>query len=553
MRHILSLLCQQTLHAVIRAARASAVALGALLGACRKPAFARRAGVWALLLTLAFLLLPEDLWARRGGRVSFGGSSSFSRPSSRSFPSRAQSWGSSRPSTVTPRMGSRGESRPAARPSYGVDQSVLNRARTQGTVFQSRGDAQRAFERDNAGKYPSTFSREPANRPGYIPSTTTVDGQTYDVRYSSQHGGYGYMRDGGWVGYNALRDMAILSMLMRQNSYVYPTAAQAANSQSDDAARGEGGGLGGWFSGSGSGLLILLLLIGAWAMIPRRRGARQYYQGVPPPYAPRASGWPPPDAPPSLQPVPPREKSMGSTFNSRSVSFWQSLRPGSTIILKDEQTLADMIASGETLAAGRDYSLEEVWRIAESRGVAEWQFFRIRSLHDDDAVWLLIKSAGAGQGEDISAGVYFEADGFTPGNREDLLNQDLYWVFAEPADTSNYNLIDLEFAPQLNFNVEVNGEAREAVFEKTGNLEFHGKATSDPSMIDVSFAESTRMIGTVAEYATPLHVPNPKVLFFEVGAPNSKGGLIRMIQGADIRIGDIEVLPLAGEPREPVA
>jgi hypothetical protein len=52
------------------------------------------------------------------------------------------------------------------------------------------------------------------------------------------------------------------------------------------------------------------------------------------------------------------------------------------------------------------------------------------------------------------------------------------------------------------------------------------------------------MVGTVAEYQTMLPVPNPKVVFFEAGVPNEQGGLIRMLQGSDISIGDIEVLPL---------
>ena len=416
----------------------------------------------------------------------------------------------------------------------------MNRARTQGTVFQSRNDAQRAFERDSTNKFPSTFSREPANRPNYIPSTTAVDGQNYDVRYNPRYGGYGYMRNGSWVGYSALRDVAILSMLMRQNNYVYPQAGTIPADGDGAEDRPGGGGTMGWFSGSGSGMLILLLIIGAWAMIPRRRGAQQYYHGVPPPYSPKAGGWPPPDAPPSMQRDSRREKPLGSTFDLRSASFWQSLRPGSTVILKDEQTLADMIAGGETLAAGRDYNLEEVWRIQESRGIAEWQFFRIRSLHDEDATWLMIKSAG----DDLSAGIYFEADGFEPGNREELLKQDLYWVFAEPPDPEKYELLDLQYAPGLNFKVEVNGVAQDAEFDKMGNLEFHGKATADPSVSGVSFAESTEMIGTVAEYLTTMPTPNPKVVFFEVGVPNRKGGLIRMLQGADIPIGDIEALPL---------
>src|SRR5690606_29338018 len=102
-----------------------------------------------------------------------------------------------------------------------VDQAALNRARTQGTVFGSRADAERAFERDYAQRFPSTYSREPATRPSHIPQTTTVDGQSYPVTYDRQHGGYGYMRNGTWVAYNAFRDMAILSMLMGQHGYVY--------------------------------------------------------------------------------------------------------------------------------------------------------------------------------------------------------------------------------------------------------------------------------------------------------------------------------------------
>lgn len=231
---------------------------------------------------------------------------------------------------------------------------------------------------------------------------------------------------------------------------------------------------------------------------------------------------------------------MGSTFNLRSASFWQSLRPGSTIILKDEQTLADMIAGGETLATGRDYNLEEAWRIQESSGIAEWQFFRIRSSHDEDATWLMIKSAG----DDLSAGVYFEADGFEPGNREELLQHDFYWVFAEPPDPEKYELLDLVYAPELNFQVEVNGVAQDARFAKMGNLEFQGKATADPSVSGASFAESTQMLGTVAEYLTTQPTPNPKVVFFEAGVQSRKGGLIRMLQGADVLMADIEVLPL---------
>ena len=500
------------------------------------PGLRRRVGVWALLLLLVFMLLPQDLLARRGGRISFGRSSSFSRRSAPSYSSRAKTWGSTRSSSATPRMGSRGASRTAQTPSYGVDQSVVNRARTQGTVFNSRGDAQRAFERDNASKFPSTFSREPSTRPSYIPPTTTVDGRNYDVSFNPRYGGYGYMQNGSWVAYSALRDITMLSLLMRQGSYVYPQGG--ANANADGAYVGDARTRSGF--GMGTGILVLLLIVGAWAMIPKRRGAQRYYQGGATPLQRGGRGWPPADAPGTLQPNIPRESSMTTDFDLHSARFWRTLRPGSTVILKDEQTLADMISGGEALATGRDYNLEEVWRIRESRDIAEWQFFRIRSPHDEDATWLMIKSAG----DEMSAGVYFEADGFQSGNRENLLQQELYWVFAEPRDANNYRVLDLQFAPHLYFNVDVNGEEKEVEFAKMGNLEFHGNATADPPIANASFTESNRMVGTVAEYQTMLPVPNPKVVFFEAGVPNEQGGLIRMLQGSDIPVGDIEVLPL---------
>ena len=496
---------------------------------------ARRAGVWAALLLTLFLLAPQDLLARRGGRISFGRSGSFSKRTYRP-PSRAKTWGSSRPTSVQPRMGSRSSSRPAGSAGRsggsGIDQAALNRARTQGTVFNSRNDAERAFQRDYANKYPTRFGSEPSARPSYIPDRTTVDGQNFDVSYNPRYGGYGYVRNGSWVMFDALRDIAILNMLMRQNAYVYRGSGSAGTGGSGSSSAGEDGnaaednqrGSRSGF-GMGTGLAIFLLILGAWAMIPRRRGAQQYYQG-------KARAWPPQGPPPAQ-----KENRMTQDLDLNSIRLWRSLKPGSTIILKDEQTLEDMIAGGEALATGRDYNVEEVWRIRESRDVAEWQFFRIRSPHDEDATWLMIKSAG----DSLGAAVFFEADGFHPGNRRSLLDQELYWVFAEPRDPDNYKLLDLTFAPHLYFNVEMDGEAREAEFVKLGGLEFHGNALADPPV-----PNNDRMVGTVAEYETMLPVPNPKVLFFEAGVPNEEGGLIRMLQGSEIRLGDIEVLPLAG-------
>jgi hypothetical protein len=280
-------------------------------------------------------------------------------------------------------------------------------------------------------------------------------------------------------------------------------------------------------------------LVGMGAMIPRRQRAFRPAQGG---YGHRNMGHSGgkvlarlPDAPPANS-LNRAEKQVHSDLSPYTARFWRNLKVGSTVILKDEQTLQDMIAGGEALASGRDYHLEEAWRIRESRDIAEWQFLRIRSPKDEDATWLLIKSAG----DKMSAGVYFEADGFESATRSELLQQDVFWIFNEPRDPSNYKPLDLEYASHLYFNLELDGEVREVEFTKLGNREFHGNALVDPPQRD-----SDRMLGSVAEYETMLAVPNPKVVFFEAGLPGADGGLIRMLQGAEIPIGDIEVLPLA--------
>lgn len=210
----------------------------------------------ASLLTLALMFLaavPDELYARRGGRISFGGGSrSFSR--SYSKPSRAKSWGTQKARKPT-LGGTRSQRRSTAAST--TDRSVLNRARSQGTLYSSRSQATQAFRQKYGDQYTSKYSTRPSTRPSHIPQTTTVDGRQYDVRYNPQQGGYGYMMGGQWTPYNALADAAMLSMLMGSHGYAW------------------GGGYGyrpafGGFS-FGSGLTVLMMLGGAAMMMRRPR------------------------------------------------------------------------------------------------------------------------------------------------------------------------------------------------------------------------------------------------------------------------------------------
>lgn len=102
-----------------------------------------------------------------------------------------------------------------------MDESVYKKAVQSGTVFKSKTDAVNDFKSKNASKFANKFDAEPAARPSYIPASTSVGGNTYNVSYNSQHHGYGYYGpSGAWIAYDALRDVAMLSVLMDHDNYV---------------------------------------------------------------------------------------------------------------------------------------------------------------------------------------------------------------------------------------------------------------------------------------------------------------------------------------------
>ncbi len=123
----------------------------------------------------------------------------------------------------------------------------------------------RSFQQQYAPKYTSTFSSEPASRPSYIPQSTVVNGNTYNIYYDQSHGGYGYWSNGAWTAYSVMRDAVMLNALMHQHNYYYDGAPYAA-------PYGYGGPTYYHTSSSGgiwSGLLCVLFLIIAAFVIAR--------------------------------------------------------------------------------------------------------------------------------------------------------------------------------------------------------------------------------------------------------------------------------------------
>ncbi len=102
-----------------------------------------------------------------------------------------------------------------------ADKALYEKAKMSGTTFKTRDEAVKDFQTKNAAKYANKFSTEPKVRPDYIPGTTIVGGHSYTVIYNPGMGGYGYYNGASWIMYDAMRDAAMMSMLMNQNHYYY--------------------------------------------------------------------------------------------------------------------------------------------------------------------------------------------------------------------------------------------------------------------------------------------------------------------------------------------
>ena len=235
----------------------------------RRSRLRRRSFLLAAVL-LSLLLVADDALARRGGGFGggFSGGRSFSSrgfSSSRGLSSRgslsSRSWGSGRRTTTRQSLsGSRAST--GRSNTRGVNNSQYQRARANGTTFQSRQQAEQAFVGRNSSQYPSRFASQPSSRPSHVPQSTRVGGRNVNVSYNAGLGGYGYLHPtlGTWVLYSAMADAAMLGVLMSNRGYYYGPRPGAY--------------YGGRPSGFWSGLMVLAIILAVFFVM--RSGSRRY-------------------------------------------------------------------------------------------------------------------------------------------------------------------------------------------------------------------------------------------------------------------------------------
>lgn len=93
------------------------------------------------------------------------------------------------------------------------------------------------FKRDNAAKYPTTFTTQPASRPTYIPPATTYNGSSRPVEYNPQTRSYGFFDDfGKFLVYDAITDIALDAFKKDEVRYVTEVKNVDAQANAHNAA-----------------------------------------------------------------------------------------------------------------------------------------------------------------------------------------------------------------------------------------------------------------------------------------------------------------------------
>jgi len=213
---------------------------------------------------------------------------------------------------------------------------------------------------------------------------------------------------------------------------------------------------------------------------------------------------------------------MALDLDKYQAEFWRTVKVGQTVVLSDEQAIEDALKAGKGKTE-MDYLVKSIRVIEDRKTGIEWRFLRLES---PDNLWILIKIVD----REFDLRAYFEPSDFQPGDRQDLLDHECYWMFDEPADPNNYRLNDLQFARSF----EIEG----CVYEQKPFGMLAGFVRETPVV-----KELEGVLTCVCEYRTEGETKNPEAIFIEMGGEHSeRGGYIYVLLGNPISQEDIEVI-----------
>jgi len=241
-------------------------------------------------------------------------------------------------------------------------------------------------------------------------------------------------------------------------------------------------------------------------------------------------------------------------------SYWDKLKPGDLISLRDEETLTDMMTSGSLRASGLDLTVKEISTIEEAQGLMKWILITLEpvTLDDTQQVWyVFVKIVD----DAVDIRVMYSPEDFEDNTREGLLEHDCFWLFQEPEDPDDFEPKDLLFTESIGQDIE-GEDGKKFFYDQKRQGVLYGRMQTKPRPSGVDEPQFV----TIIEFATDYDgCNNPEILLLEIGGvvmpdyseceseeeaefieeqadAQSGGGYVMLLQGANINPTDIEIM-----------
>jgi len=228
-------------------------------------------------------------------------------------------------------------------------------------------------------------------------------------------------------------------------------------------------------------------------------------------------------------------------FDPSDVREWRNLRPGSTILLKDERSMMQMLQAGGSLQP-MECVVDEITRIVVNEGVGEFLICHMPNSVDPDENGTDLWFASLFVDGNHDHRLYFEpADRFEPGTRDEILDRGDNFIFLPPEDPDDFVPTDLEFTGNT-----FHGDDE---YDSNGRPTLFGDAIVEPRMTGMQ----DEMFAAIRELSSP-GCDNPEMMIIEIGGINpnddyltqDRGGLVRLWIGRQVKDNDFEVIPGGG-------
>jgi len=212
---------------------------------------------------------------------------------------------------------------------------------------------------------------------------------------------------------------------------------------------------------------------------------------------------------------------------------WLAIKPKSVITISDAQGIQDSMRRGLGVR-GIDYTVRTVSYCEHLEKLSTHVIFTLED--EEQPAFLVAKLVD----ELVDLFLYFERPDLPGGQRPDLLERGMYWLFQAPENPEAFEPSDLRYTKTIVQTIPdaPSGAPQELVYElkPQGELQCHYKESS------VRTGLSPTLLATLAEYRCAQPAENPELLVLEVGEERSRKSFVRLFVGCALRASEVDVL-----------